>query len=412
MVALTSSDVRLLVQHGSEHARLHPRRRVELDRDGRPRAAADHGALVAVSRRQAGRHPGVPLVPAPAPDEQPHQGPGEHREEHSQPRGEPRERAGHPRAHGTAGATGRVPLPHVGREVTEGVPRVGGDDAGALAGGKVRNLERRGLPGRGGALVGGAELAVVARSTGGGHRARHRRRDVLLGKVVRGVDHVVVELRSAVADVVDDVLEAVGHDVVRGAAHREGRAADADLAVGTEVRDRDVGRRPRRGRHRDLAQLEVAVGVLLVLVAGPDLDVAQDAVPLLPFGEAPGDRLRHDDGAVGLDLEVHLQAVGLLHGGQGDEPGDSPPARRCAQRRPAPPSQPAPAARGTRRGRTTAPPTGSLTCRRRSLSPRHGGGPRSRGLPPGHPGAHAGRSACRRTSCPWPRRSRPWPGRP
>ena len=186
-------------------------------------------------------------------------------------------------------------------------------------------------------------------------------------------------------------------------------------------------------------ELVVPVLGVAVLVARADLDVAQDAVPLLPLGEAPGDRLGDDDRAVGVDANSVSSLSACSCAGTaattacGRHPWPSPRPRPTAKRpqrrrsgrrevgaggRGGAPARAAPGAarrarrRGTtagaaRRARRRGVPTG-----RRSLSPRRGGGRRWRGRPRGCPGARAGRVACRSSSCPWRRRARPWRGRP
>lgn len=66
---------------------------------------------------------------------------------------------------------------------------------------------------------------------------------------------------------------------------------------------------------------------------------------------------------------------------------------------------------GGRRGR---PGSGALAAAWQARLRRAGGGgpPRSPVPPPAGPASHAASGACRTPSCPWPARSRSWPGRP
>ena len=191
----------------------------------------DDRHLLVDARGQARGQPGVLLVAAAAPHEQPHQGPGEQRQEHGEADREPAERPGQAGADDAAGVGVGGPLAQVGGQVAEGVARVGGEHARALLGREVGDGEgagRAGLTASHG--VGGAEVAVEARGPRGGDRAGHRGRHLLLREAVGGVDHVVVELRRAVADVVDDVGQPVAHHVVGGAGDGLRGAADRGSA--------------------------------------------------------------------------------------------------------------------------------------------------------------------------------------
>ena len=233
----------------------------------------------------------------------------------------------HRRRHAAAAGGLRAAGPQIGREVAERLAGEGRHDGGALVRCEVGDAEGGGGAGRGLARHGGPGRAVEAGGPGDVRGPADGGPDVALREGVRRVDDVVVHLGGAVTDVVDEVGELVPHDVPRGARHRLGRAADADLAEGSEVLDDDVGGCPRGRADLDPGQLVVPVLALAVLVAGPHAHVAVDAVPLLPLGEAPGDVLGDDDGAVLLGLDARVEHVRLLLGREGRRHRGAPSAQ-------------------------------------------------------------------------------------